>query len=47
MTRKHYNAIAEILRICKSDNVTVNALADYLAKDNPAFDKVRFIAATK
>jgi len=47
MTRKHYPAIAEILRICKTDNKTVEAIADYMLKENKAFDKTRFIAATK
>lgn len=45
MTKKDSNALASI--ICKW-SISVTALAelmDYMAKDNPRFDKAKFIKA--
>lgn len=43
--RQHYNAIANILRDTYATPLTVRKFADYLAADNPRFDRERFIAA--
>ena len=50
MTRKHYVAIAEIIayRLCAKDNhphEIAKRLADYFKRDNPKFDRERFLTA--
>lgn len=49
MTRKHYIAIAQILReadLAQSDREELaERLADYFATDNDAFDRKRFMEA--
>lgn len=47
MSRKHYEAIATILRQSYAPRDVVKAFADAFAADNPRFDKARFIAACK
>jgi hypothetical protein len=56
MTRKDYKLIASVIKACASDwkeksqsaivcDNLANAMADELAKDNPAFDRSRFMSA--
>jgi hypothetical protein len=54
MTRKHFEAIARIMRdhtpvqgeaVDITHRDTVDALADYFATENPNFDRGRFVAA--
>lgn len=50
MARKHYKAIAEIIKEnrLKDDTASwrmIKKLADYFAIDNPRFDRQKFITA--
>jgi len=45
MTKKHFIAIAAILKAHKADANLVNALAHEFAKLNPNFDVTKFINA--
>lgn len=55
LSRKHYKAIAEIIKDCyfnKTDDETcigvqevANSLADYFKGDNPCFDRETFLKA--
>lgn len=54
MTRKHYEAIARIIRDAEASQFKTKAgtlayvtlaLADMLAQDNPRFDRTRFFEA--
>ena len=56
MTKKDYEAIAAIIREFQDVNRTVRAqlatqvserLAEYMAADNPRFDRARFLAACR
>ncbi len=47
MTRKHFIAIAKILKENKAKPSLVIAFTDYLATTNEWFDSSRFIEATK
>ncbi len=47
MTKKDYVKIAAVLRDTTAPDYIVDAFADMLARDNPAFDRARFIAACK
>lgn len=42
MTKKHYVAIAEILRETKDWEAIVNRMADFLKRDNSRFDVNKF-----
>ena len=45
MTKKHFEAIAKILREHNDKASVINALAFEFAKFNPNFDAARFVAA--
>ena len=45
MTRKHFIAIAEILKEHSADYYLVKDFCDYLRTQNPNFDRNRFIDA--
>ena len=45
MTKKHFEAIAKILRDGKADPTLVQSLAQYFATTNPNFDAERFVKA--
>lgn len=45
MSKKHYIAIAAILKNAETVGEATVKLADYLAKDNSRFDRSRFLAA--
>lgn len=45
MTRKHFNAIAEVLREHSASDELVADLARVLAETNPGFNYLRFIQA--
>jgi len=54
MTRKHFKKIAELLSTVSWDNVTSESIimlksrfADFLANENPRFDRQKFIEACK
>lgn len=47
MTRKHFIAIAKILKEHKAKPSLVIAFAEYLSTTNDFFDYTRFIEATK
>ena len=47
MTRKHFKAIAEILKSSNANVEVVLNLAKYLATLNPKFDKSKFLKACK
>lgn len=58
LSRKHYEKLAEIIQLANEDTAAwmeprlvmqklTDRMADYLAKDNPAFDRKRFYAAAK
>lgn len=42
-TKQHYIAIANILKSAKDKDSIVNQLVDFFKKDNPLFDKTKFI----
>jgi len=46
LTRKHFIAIAYILREQKANDSLIKAFCGYLSKDNDLFDKLRFIKAS-
>lgn len=45
LSRKHYKAIAEIIRVCKTKNEVMECLANYFEEDNAWFDRFRFYEA--
>lgn len=48
MTRKHFEAIAAIIKntlVTDRREATATAMADYLATQNPNFDRGRFLTA--
>ena len=45
LTRKHFKAIAEILREHKADGVLVRDIADFCYNSNSNFDRGRFYDA--
>lgn len=45
MTRKHFEAIAEILDANVAPLATVSDFADYLERENERFDRQRFVTA--
>jgi hypothetical protein len=45
MIKKHFEAIAKILRDNKADQNLVQSLAQYFATTNPNFDAERFVKA--
>lgn len=48
MTRKHFEAIAEIIRAIPEDvsrSTAAHDLADYFETQNPLFDRRRFLIA--
>jgi|TARA_Y100000310_G_scaffold345164_1_gene462315 hypothetical protein len=45
LTKKHFIAIATILRRGEANSYMVDAMADMLAAENPRFDKQKFITA--
>jgi len=45
MTRKHFQAIAEVLGKEKVSDCAINAVANVCADLNPRFDRARFVAA--
>lgn len=45
MTRKHFEAIARVLRDTGASSDTVEAMASTLARFNGAFDRARFVHA--
>ena len=48
MSKKDYEAIAAIMRESNLDlNDIENDLADYMAEDDPRFDRARFLAACR
>lgn len=51
MTRKHYKEIAGIIRDIRHWSPTLNdvieQLANYFAKDNPRFNKAKFLKACR
>lgn len=47
LSKKHFRAIATILRDTHAPKRTREALADYFHSDNPRFSYDRFYAATK
>jgi hypothetical protein len=46
-TKKHYIAIANILKKSKNKNEIVESIAELFASDNPNFNKDLFIRACK
>jgi hypothetical protein len=44
-TKKHYIALAEVLKDCEANTDVCDPLADMLLADNPSFDRVRFLIA--
>ena len=44
MTKKHYEAIAEIVMTYRKEAIP-EKLADYFAQDNPRFNRDMFLAA--
>tara|TARA_Y100001938_G_C7992804_1_gene380393 strand:+ start:618 stop:764 length:147 start_codon:yes stop_codon:yes gene_type:complete len=47
MTRKHFKAIAEILKSRKADENLVRDFALFCLEENPRFDYSRFLEACK
>lgn len=47
MTKKHFEAIARVLRETKATEATCLAMAYALENFNPAFNRGRFLAACK
>lgn len=47
LSRKYYNDIASILKQCPTRADIVEHLADYFEKDNPRFDRDKFLEASK
>jgi hypothetical protein len=45
LTRKHFKALAEILREHKADGVLVRDIADFCYNSNSNFDRGRFYHA--
>lgn len=45
MTKKHFEAIAKILRLNKADELLVECFAQYFITTNPNFDAERFVKA--
>jgi hypothetical protein len=45
MTKKHFKAIAEILRAYDASYDLVAQFAHYIQRDNPRFDPVKFMNA--
>ena len=45
MTKKHFEAIAKILKAQQASSNLVNSLAQYFATTNPNFDAERFVRA--
>jgi hypothetical protein len=56
MSKKHYEALAAVIEETKEDcagapfaqsalKMTAERIADYLATDNPRFDRARFLRA--
>ncbi len=46
MTRKHFNAIAKILNFRCADYGEVIAFVEIFQRDNPRFDRNKFIKAS-
>lgn len=47
MTKKHFQAIAQILAATNASEATIFALALYFSQSNPLFDKAKFVEACK
>ena len=46
MTRKHFEAIAAVLKASNADPDLIRGMCDVLASTNPRFDRQRFIDAS-
>jgi len=47
MTRQHFQAIAEALRLSQASQETIDAIADVCNRYNPNFDSDKFDVACK
>ena len=45
MTKKHFKAIAEIIKYSEDKQDIMIKLANYFAQENPRFDRERFVDA--
>ena len=45
LTRKHFKALADIMRTHKADGVMIRDLADFCYESNSNFDRARFYDA--
>ena len=45
MSRKHFKALAEILRTHRADGVLIRDMADFCYNSNSNFDRARFYDA--
>jgi len=46
MTRKHFKALAECLKVTDAPDKTIEAIAVYLRTENPRFDAQKFLLAS-
>ena len=46
MTRKHFRAIAECLKVTDASPATIEAIAVWLRTENPRFDVQKFLTAS-
>lgn len=46
LTKKHFTAIANVLKVSKDKKEIVMRMAEFLSGLNPKFDKERFMKAT-
>lgn len=46
MTRKHFRALAECLKITGASSSTIEAIALWLRTENPRFDVQKFLTAS-
>lgn len=46
MTRKHFKALAECLKVTDANAKTIEAVAVYLKTENPRFDIQKFLTAS-
>ena len=47
LTKKHFIAVAEILKESNADDQLIQKFVDYFRTENPLFDVSRFITASK
>jgi hypothetical protein len=46
VTRKHFRALAECLKVTNANANTIEAIAVYLRTENPNFDTQKFLTAS-